>query len=209
MARVCVIGTGYVGLTTGACFADLGNHVVCLDVNAAKIAALRRGQLPIFEPGLEELVARNAQAGRLSFTTEYGDAVPGAEYLFIAVNTPQSSTGHADMSFVETAAATLAQHIEQPVVVVNKSTMPIGSADLVADIVARATSVPFAVVSNPEFLREGTAVHDFMHPDRVVLGSSNREAAERVAELYRPLGSPILVTDERTAEMTKYAANAF
>jgi UDPglucose 6-dehydrogenase len=209
MARVCVIGTGYVGLTTGACFADLGNEVICLDVNEQKIARLKNGEMPIYEPGLEELVERNVRAGRLSFTTSYVDSVPTAEFIFIAVNTPQSLTGHADMSYVESAAATLAQHLVQPAIVVNKSTMPIGSADLVAQIISRATSIPFSVVSNPEFLQEGQAVRNFMHPDRVVLGSADAEAAERVAELYRPLGSPIMITDERTSEMIKYASNAF
>ena len=209
MARVCVIGTGYVGLTTGACFANLGNEVTCLDIDAAKIALLRAGGMPIYEPGLEEIVQRNAAAGRLAFTTDYARAVPGAEVLFIAVNTPQSAGGHAEMAYVERAAATLAQHLDGPAVVVNKSTMPIGSADLVADIVRRATPVPFAVVSNPEFLREGSAVHDFMHPDRVVLGAAEPAAAERVAALYAPLGAPVVVTDVRTAEMIKYASNAF
>src|SRR5689334_4672717 len=128
MARVCVIGTGYVGLTTGACFADLGNDVVCLDIDEGKVARLRRGELPIYEPGLEEVVERNVRAGRLSFTSDYTEAVPGAEFLFIAVNTPQSANGHADMSYVETAAAMLAQHLDAPTIVVNKSTVPIGSA---------------------------------------------------------------------------------
>jgi UDPglucose 6-dehydrogenase len=209
MARVCVIGTGYVGLTTGACFADLGNDVVCLDVDREKIARLNRGEMPIYEPGLEEVVERNVRAGRLTFTTEYAEAVPTAEFLFIAVNTPQSPNGHADMTYVEQAAATLAQHLISPAIVVNKSTVPIGSADFVASIIRRATSVPVSVVSNPEFLREGTALHDFMQADRVVLGSADREAAERVAELYKPLGCPIVLTDERTSEMIKYASNAF
>jgi UDPglucose 6-dehydrogenase len=209
MARVCVIGTGYVGLTTGACFANLGNEVTCLDIDEAKVALLNAGGIPIYEPGLEEIVQRNAAAGRLRFTTSYAEAVPGAEVIFIAVNTPQSASGHADMSYVEGAAATLAQHLSGPAVVVNKSTMPIGSADLVADIVRRATSVPFWVVSNPEFLREGSALHDFTHPDRVVLGASDPAAAERVAALYAPLGAPVVVTDVRTAEMIKYASNAF
>ncbi|HEY3111595.1 MAG TPA: UDP-glucose/GDP-mannose dehydrogenase family protein [Chloroflexota bacterium] len=209
MARVCVIGTGYVGLTTGACFANLGNEVVCLDINEAKIALLQGGGMPIYEPGLEEIVQRNAAAGRLTFTTSYAEAVPDREFLFIAVNTPQSAGGHADMTQVESAAASLAQHLTTPAIVVNKSTVPIGSADRVATIIGRATSVPFAVVSNPEFLREGTAVNDCMHPDRVVLGSSDRGAAERVAALHAPLGAPVVVTDVRTAEMVKYASNAF
>jgi UDPglucose 6-dehydrogenase len=209
VANICVIGTGYVGLTTGACFADLGNHVVCLDIDEKKIARLDAGEIPIFEPGVEELVVRNVQAGRLSFTTSYADAIPGREFLFIAVNTPQSPTGHADMTQVESAAASLAQHLTTPAIVVNKSTVPIGSADRVGSIIARATPVPFAVVSNPEFLREGTAVHDFMHPDRVVLGSTDRGAAERVAALHAPLNAPTVITDVRTAEMIKYASNAF
>lgn len=209
MARVCVIGTGYVGLTTGACFADLGNDVTCLDIDEKKIATLRAGGIPIYEPGLEELVARNVAAGRLKFTTSYAEAVPEAELLFIAVNTPQSSGGHADMAYVQSAASTLAQHLTRPAVIVNKSTMPIGSADMVSTIVGRATSVPFAVVSNPEFLQEGTAVRDFTRPDRVVLGSHDRDAAERVAALYAPLNAPIVITDVRTAEMIKYASNAF
>jgi UDPglucose 6-dehydrogenase len=209
MARVCVIGTGYVGLTTGACFANLGNEVTCLDVNEQKVAQLRAGAMPIYEPGLEEVVKRNAAAGRLRFTTSYAEAVPGAEILFIAVNTPQSAGGHADMSYVERAVAMLAQYLIFPAIVVNKSTMPIGSADLVTDIIRRATSVPFAVVSNPEFLREGSALHDFMHPVRVVLGASDPAAAERVAALYAPLGAPVVITDVRTSEMIKYASNAF
>jgi UDPglucose 6-dehydrogenase len=209
MARICVIGTGYVGLTTGACFADLGNQVTCLDINVAKIELLRGGSVPIYEPGLEELVQRNIAAGRLTFTTDYAEGVPDADFYFIAVNTPQSANGHADMAQVESAAASLAQHLARPAVVVNKSTMPIGSADHVFDLIARATSVPFAIVTNPEFLREGSAVNDFMRPDRVVLGSSDLDAAERVADLYRALGAPIVVTDFRTAEMIKYASNAF
>jgi UDPglucose 6-dehydrogenase len=209
VAKICVIGTGYVGLTTGACFADLGNHVTCLDIDEKKIARLDAGEIPIYEPGIEEMVSRNVQAGRLTFSTRYADAVPGRDFLFIAVNTPQSAGGHADMTYVESAAASLAQHLTTPVIVVNKSTVPIGSADRVGSIIARATSVPFAVVSNPEFLREGTAVHDFMHPDRVVLGSSDRGAAERVAALHAPLNAPVVVTDVRTAEMIKYASNAF
>jgi UDPglucose 6-dehydrogenase len=209
VANICVIGTGYVGLTTGACFADLGNHVVCLDIDEKKIARLDAGEIPIYEPGIEEMVTRNVQAGRLRFTTSYADAIPGREFLFIAVNTPQSATGHADMTQVESAATSLAQHLTTPTIVVNKSTVPIGSADRVGAIISRATSVPFAVVSNPEFLREGTAVHDFMHPDRVVLGSTDRGAAERVAALHAPLNAPTVITDVRTAEMIKYASNAF
>ena len=213
MKRICVIGTGYVGLVTGTCFADLGNSVVCLDIVGAKIARLRAGEIPIFEPDLEQLVRRNTAAGRLTFTTEHAEAVPDADFIFIAVDTPTSSTGGgADMSHVESAARAVAQHLSGPAIIVNKSTMPVGSGDLVSDIVSEHladTSLNVAVVSNPEFLREGSAVHDFLHPDRVVLGSTDRDAAEQVAQLYLPLRAPIMITDLYTAEMIKYASNAF
>lgn len=209
MANVCVIGAGYVGLTTGACFADLGNQVVCLDIDQARIDRLNQGELPIYEPGLEELVQRGVSAGRLTFSTDYAASVPSAEFIFIAVNTPQSATGYADMTQVESAATTLSRHLGDGTIIINKSTMPIGSVDRVADIIGHHTPKPFAVVSNPEFLREGSAVHDFLRPDRVVLGSTDRAAAAKVAELYAPLSAPIQVTDPRTAEMIKYAANAF
>ena len=214
MKRICVIGTGYVGLVTGTCFADLGNSVVCLDIVADKIARLRAGELPIFEPGLEPLVRRNVAAGRLAFTTQHDEAVPGADFIFIAVDTPTAASagGGADMSRVENAARAIAQHLTGPAIIVNKSTMPVGSGDLVSDIVSEHladTSLQVAVVSNPEFLREGSAVRDFLQPDRVVLGSDHREAAERVAQLYLPLRAPIMITDLYTAEMIKYASNAF
>src|SRR5215469_4762065 len=213
MKKICVVGTGYVGLVTGACFADLGNQVVCLDIVAEKIEQLRAGVLPIYEPGLDSLVERNARAGRLSFTTSYADAVSGAHFIFIAVNTPTKAGGAgADMSYVEAAARSIATHLDSDVVIVNKSTMPVGSGDLVSTIVhehlADAT-LHISVVSNPEFLSEGFAVRDFQHPDRVVLGSVDRSAAERVAELYLPLRAPIVITDLYTAEMIKYASNAF
>ncbi|HKS70824.1 MAG TPA: nucleotide sugar dehydrogenase, partial [Ktedonobacterales bacterium] len=198
MKRICVIGTGYVGLVTGTCFADLGNSVVCLDIVPEKIARLRAGEMTIYEPGLEQLVRRNTAAGRLSFTTEHADAVPGADFVFIAVDTPSSAgDGGADMSRVENAARAIAQHLTGPAIIVNKSTMPVGSGDLVSDIVSEHladTSLHVAVVSNPEFLREGSAVHDFRHPDRVVLGSTHRDAAEQVAHLYLPLRAPIMIT---------------
>ncbi len=213
MKRICVIGTGYVGLVTGTCFADLGNSVVCLDIAAEKIARLRAGEMTIFEPGLEQLVRRNVSAERLTFTTEHAEAVPGADFIFIAVDTPTGATGGgADMSHVEAAARAIAQHLSGPAIIVNKSTMPVGSGDLVSDIVSEHladTSLHVAVVSNPEFLREGSAVHDFLHPDRVVLGSTDRDAAEQVAQLYLPLRAPIMITDLYTAEMIKYASNAF
>jgi UDPglucose 6-dehydrogenase len=214
MKQICVIGTGYVGLVTGTCFADLGNRVVCLDIDEGKIAQLRRGELPIFEPGLEELVLRNLDAGRLSFTTSYAEAVPVADFCFIAVNTPAGAEGEADLAQVRAAASSLALHLRDGAIIVNKSTVPIGTADRVDQIVERhlpadRRDLRFGVVSNPEFLREGSAVADFMRPDRVVLGATRREDAEQVAELYGPLKCSMLVTDPRTAEMIKYASNAF
>ncbi len=211
MKRLAVIGAGYVGLVTGACFADLGNRVACVDMDAEKIDKLRRGEMPIFEPGLEELVNRNVQAGRLSFTTDYAEGLAGAEFVFIAVGTPSGYDGEADLTYVQDAARRIAEVMDHPIIVVNKSTVPIGTGDLVTEIIQKYQKkpIPFSVVSNPEFLREGSAIQDFMNPDRIVLGSSDRKAAERVAELHRPLGAPVMVTDLRTAEMIKYASNAF
>lgn len=211
MKNITVIGTGYVGLTTGTCFADMGNSVVCIDIDQAKIERLRRGILPIYEPGLQELVIRNMTAGRLHFSTSYAEGMAQADYVFIAVGTPDDGNGGADLSQVRTAAQSLARHLQHPMIVVNKSTVPIGTGDLVTSIISehRASNVPFAVVSNPEFLREGSAVADCLKPDRVVLGSTDRKAAEEVATLYLSLKCPIIVTDLRTAEMIKYASNAF
>jgi len=211
MAKISVVGTGYVGLVTGACFADLGNTVTCIDIDVAKIDNLKRGILPIFEPGLEEIVERNARAGRLRFTSSYEEGVPGADMVFIAVNTPSGSEGEADLKYTRAAAQSIAKHINRHTIIVNKSTVPIGTGDWVANIAAKhiRPGASFAVVSNPEFLREGSAIADFMHPDRVVLGSTDRASAQRVAELYRPLSCPVLITDLRTAEMIKYASNAF
>ncbi len=213
MKNICVVGTGYVGLVTGACLADLDNNVVCLDIVPEKIARLRAGEMPIYEPGLEPLVRRNVAAARLRFTTSYAEAVGDADYIFIAVNTPTVAGGFgADMSYVEAAARSIAQHLRRDTVIINKSTMPVGSGDLVSNILHEhlsANGVSVAVVSNPEFLREGNAVQDFLRPDRVVLGSTDRVAAERVAQLYLPLRAPIVITDLYTAEMIKYASNAF
>jgi UDPglucose 6-dehydrogenase len=212
MKNICVIGVGYVGLVTGACLADLGNHVVCLSRNKQKSDNLKKGILPIYEPGLEEIVRRNYEAGRLDFTTSYDEAMGDAEFVFIAVGTPSGDGGEADLAHVEASATGVAKRIHQPIVIVNKSTVPIGTGDWVADVVRAAmpdTSIPFWVVSNPEFLREGSGVYDCMNPDRVVLGSTSREAAERVAELYYPLHAETIITDLRTAEMIKYASNAF
>jgi UDPglucose 6-dehydrogenase len=211
--RICVVGTGYVGLVTGACFASLGNRVTCLDVIPEKIARLRAGEMPIYEPGLEPLVAHNVEAGRLYFTTSYAEAVADADYIFIAVGTPTlANSDAADMQYVEAAARSIAAHLTGPAIIVNKSTMPVGSGDLVSAIVhehLRDDTLSVGVVSNPEFLREGSAVQDFLRPDRVVLGSTDRAAAQQVAELYLPLRAPIVITDLYTAEMIKYASNAF
>jgi len=211
MRKICVIGVGYVGLVTGTCFGDLGHQVTCVDVDEAKIEKLRAGVLPIYEPGLEEMVRRNTQAGRLEFTTSYSEALTEAEIAFIAVGTPQGSGGEADLKYVRAAAQSIAEVMERPVIIVNKSTVPIGTGDWVSDIVRRHQPKPveFSVVSNPEFLREGSAINDFMHPDRIVLGSLDPEAAAQVAQLYLSLRAPIMLTDLRTAEMIKYASNAF
>ena len=211
MKQICVVGVGYVGLVTGACFADLGNRVVALDVNEERIANLKKGIMPIYEPGLEELVERNVKAGRLSFTTSYKDAVDGMEFAFIAVGTPSGVNGEADLQYVASAARSIAENMTGPLVIINKSTVPVGTGDWVADIVKGAQPEPkdFWVVSCPEFLREGSAIVDFMNPHRTVLGSLHPEAAEKVAQLHLPLRAPIVITDLRTAEMIKYASNAF
>jgi UDPglucose 6-dehydrogenase len=211
MRNITVIGTGYVGLVTGTCFADLGNRVVCLDIDETKIEILNSGGVPIYEPGLEEMVRRNVKAGRLSFTTSYQEGLKEADFVFIAVGTPEGVDGEADVRYVRMASRSIAEVLDHPLIIVNKSTVPVGTGDWVADIVNKhkSTDVKFAVVSNPEFLREGSAISDFLNPDRVVLGSLDREAAEKVAQLYLSLRAPIVVTDLRTAEMIKYASNAF
>jgi UDPglucose 6-dehydrogenase len=211
MRRICVIGVGYVGLVTGTCFADLGHQVACVDVDKAKIKKLRSGVMPIYEPGLEEMVRRNAQAGRLTFTDGYEEGLAEAEFAFIAVGTPQGSGGEADLKYVRSAARSIAEGMSHPLVIINKSTVPIGTGDWVADIIRRHQPEPvaFSVVSNPEFLREGSAINDFMYPDRIVLGSFDPDAAAQVAQLYLSLRAPIMITDLRTAEMIKYASNAF
>ncbi|HKC20374.1 MAG TPA: UDP-glucose/GDP-mannose dehydrogenase family protein [Candidatus Dormibacteraeota bacterium] len=211
MSRVAVIGAGYVGLTTAACLADLGNHVVVVDIAEKKIADLQHNRVPFYEPGINELVERNARARRLSFTTSYVDAIPGAEYAIIAVSTPEGEGGEADLSYVEAAASSIADAMDGPLVVVNKSTVPPLTGDMVSRVLQkRNPKYPAPVVSNPEFLREGSAIADFMHPDRVVVGSHDREAAEKVARLYAPLNAAVLITPNiYTAEMVKYASNAF
>ncbi len=211
MKKICVIGVGYVGLTTGTCFADLGNLVVGVDVSEAKIKELNEGGVPIYEPGLSEMVARNRKAGRLLFTTSYEEGMKDADYVFICVGTPEGVDGEADLKYVRSAAETIAKTMTEPVIIVNKSTVPVGTGDWVSEIVEETQPEPidFSVVSCPEFLREGSAIRDFMNPDRTVLGSQNRDAAEAVAQLFLTLRSPIVMTDLRTAEMIKYASNAF
>ena len=211
MKAIAVIGTGYVGLVTGTCFADLGNKVTCIDIDERKIETLRAGGTPIYEPGLEEVIRRNVAAGRLCFTTDYKTGLDDAEFVFIAVGTPSGVDGEADMQYVRMAAETIARAMDHELIIINKSTVPVGTGDWVADIIRKhqPQPIPFAVVSCPEFLREGSALADFISPDRVVLGSMDKDAAEKVAQLHLPLRAPIMITDLRTAEMIKYASNAF
>lgn len=211
MKNIAMIGVGYVGMVSGASFADLGNKVTCVDINEQRIANLKQGIMPIFEPGLEEVVRRNVNAGRLIFTTSYEEALRDADFAFIAVGTPSDVDGQADLRYVRMAAESIADLMDHYLIIVNKSTVPVGTGDWVADIIrSRRPDVPdFDVVSCPEFLREGSAISDFMNPDRVILGSTNREAAEKVAHLHLPLRTTLMITDLRTAEMVKYASNAF
>ncbi len=213
MSVICVIGTGYVGLVTGTCLADMGNTVTCVDIVPEKIERLKKCILPIYEPGLEEMVERNVQADRLRFTLNYNEGLENSEFIFIAVNTPTGNNqGGADMRYVESAARSIAENLDHYAIVINKSTVPVGSGDVVSRVIRsnlKRPDVKFSVVSNPEFLREGAALLDFQHPDRVVLGSSEPEAVHKVAHLYLPLRAPIVATDLYTAEMIKYASNAF
>jgi len=212
MRRITVLGVGYVGLVTGACFADLGNQVICLDVIPEKIEKLKRGELPIYEPGLEEMVQRNAAAGRLTFTTEYAEAISNAEFIFVAVGTPSGVDGEADLKYIRSAVENIAAHLKSYAIIVNRSTVPVGTGDSTAQTLierGKKQGVDFQVVSNPEFTREGSAVYDFLNPDRVVLGSVDLHAAEAVADLYRVFTKNLMLTDLRTAEMIKYASNAF
>lgn len=211
MENICVIGSGYVGLVTATCFADLGNNVITVDIDERKIEGLKQGKMPIYEPGLEELVERNVKAGRLHFTTSYDDGLKDAKFVFVCVGTPSAVDGEADLKYVRASAQTIGEKMTQALIVVNKSTVPVGTGDWTAEIIQNSQPEPmdFAVVSCPEFLREGSAISDFMNPDRNVFGSTNREAAQQVARLYEPLGSEAVITDIRTAEMIKYASNAF
>ncbi len=209
--KICVVGTGYVGLVAGTCFAESGNDVVCIDNVATKIEALRQGHVPIYEPGLEELIRRNVTEGRLAFSTDLRSAVRESLVCFIAVGTPSGADGAADLGAVMAVAAEIARAMDGYRVIVAKSTVPIGTAERIRETVAGATQRPFDVVSNPEFLKEGAAVEDFMKPDRVVIGAASQRAIELMRELYDPFvrtGNPILVMDNASAEMTKYAANA-
>jgi UDPglucose 6-dehydrogenase len=212
--KITMIGSGYVGLVSGACFADFGHEVICVDSDASKIERLKRGEIPIYEPGLDELVANNVRQNRLSFTTDLAPAVSGADAVFIAVGTPsRRGDGHADLSYVYAAAKTIAGALDGFTIVVNKSTVPVGTGDEVERIIREANpSADIAVVSNPEFLREGAAIEDFKRPDRVVIGVEDPRAREVMEEIYRPLSlnaPPLVFVGRRTSELTKYAANAF
>ena len=212
--RIAMIGAGYVGLVSGACFADFGHNVICVDKDDEKIAALKSGRNPIYEPGLSDLIARNTAEGRLEFGSDLKSAVAGAEVVFIAVGTPsRRGDGHADLSYVYAAAREIARALSKFAVVVTKSTVPVGTSDEVERLMREENpDVEFAVVSNPEFLREGAAIRDFKHPDRIVIGANDARARRVITEVYRPLylnAPPILYTDRRTAELTKYAANSF
>ena len=209
--NICVVGSGYVGLVTGAVFADLGNDVVCVDNVAEKVEALTAGHIPIYEPGLEEMVARNTADGRLSFTTDLTAAVRRSVIVFITVGTPSGKDGKADLGAVEEVAREIGQAMERYTVIVNKSTVPVGTGELVRDVIERhqRQTVPFDVVSNPEFLREGSAIEDTLRPDRIVIGAPTQQVAMTLLELYAPLERPMIITDVPSAEMIKYASNAY
>jgi len=209
--RIAVVGTGYVGLVAGTCFAESGNSVTCIDIDAEKVATLRRGESTIYEPGLQELLQRNLRDGRLSFTTDYAEGMEGAEIAFIAVGTPPGEDGQADVKYVLAAAESIAKHMSGYTVIVDKSTVPVGTAAKVAKVIEENTSHEFDVVSNPEFLKEGAAIDDFLKPNRVVIGANSERASRIMDELYGPFvrtGNPIIRMDVASAELTKYAANA-
>ena len=212
MRTICVVGTGYVGLVSGACLADFGNAVVCVDIDESRIATLKSGKVPFYEPALQELVTRSTERGRLSFSTELAFAVKSSEIIFICVGTPSTPTGDVDMSFVFSAAESIGRYMEDYKIIVNKSTVPVGTGVKVAEVIGGArTDLDFDIVSNPEFLREGTAIDDFMHPDRLVIGARRRSALEAIVDVYRPLYQndvPMVLTDVESAEMIKYASNA-
>jgi UDPglucose 6-dehydrogenase len=209
--NICVVGTGYVGLVTGAVFADLGNDVICVDNDAVKVADLEAGRMPIYEPGLEEMVARNVGDGRLAFSTHLAGAVRRSVIVFITVGTPPKADGQTDLTAVEDVARGIGRAMERYLVVVNKSTVPVGTGEFVREVIERhqAQPVPFDVVSNPEFLREGSAIEDTLRPDRIVIGAPTQQVAMTLLELYAPLERPMIITDVPSAEMIKYASNAF
>ncbi|HVV54762.1 MAG TPA: UDP-glucose/GDP-mannose dehydrogenase family protein [Mucilaginibacter sp.] len=210
--KIAVVGTGYVGLVTGTCLAETGNQVTCVDINKQKVEMMQNGRLPIYEPGLEILFIRNIQQGRLHFTTDLADAIADARVIFMALPTPPGEDGSADLSYVLGAAKDIARLIEEYKVIVTKSTVPVGTADKVAAVIKENTDIDFAIVSNPEFLREGVAVEDFMKPDRVIIGTLDERARKIMGEIYAPYvrqGNPIVYMDERSSELTKYAANSF
>lgn len=207
--NVTFFGTGYVGLVTGACFAELGHNVICMDINAEKIEGLKNGKIPIYEEGLEELVRKNVKAGRLTFTTDYKEAIANSLILFIAVGTPMADDGTADLSYVFKVAESIGELVHGYKVIVDKSTVPVGTAKRVSEIIGARYKGEFDVVSNPEFLREGTAIEDFMNPDRVVLGVSSEKAYELMRDLYKGLQTEVQKTNPETAEMIKYASNSF
>jgi UDPglucose 6-dehydrogenase len=210
--KIAVVGTGYVGLVTGTCFAETGNHVTCVDINVAKIEQMKAGIVPIYEPGLEDMFHRNVNEGRLDFTTSLSEGIAGAKVIFLALPTPPGEDGSADLKYILQVANDLGPLLTEYTVIIDKSTVPVGTSELVHAAIAKKAQVDFDVVSNPEFLREGVAVEDFMKPDRVVIGTESDRAKEVMTRLYAPLvrqGNPIIFMDERSAEMTKYAANAF
>jgi len=207
--KITIIGTGYVGLVSGACLAELGNIVTCLDVQSDKIAKLKEGIMPIYEPGLDSVVLRNVQAGRLFFTDSYENAIPGAELISIAVGTPSADDGSVDMQYVEAAARDIGAHIKTYTVIADKSTVPVGTAERVEEVIREASGLEVDVVSNPEFLREGHAVYDFLHPARIIIGTTADNAKDRMLQAYEHVDCPKLVMDRRSAELTKYAANSF
>jgi UDPglucose 6-dehydrogenase len=209
--NICVVGTGYVGLVTGAVFADLGNDVVCVDNDRAKVEALKAGRMPIYEPGLEEMVARNAGDQRLAFTTDLVAGIRHGDVIFIAVGTPPKDSGETDLSHVESVAAEIGRSMDRYKVVVNKSTVPVGTGELVREVITRHQPRPveFDVVSNPEFLREGSAIEDTLRPDRIVIGAPTQQVAMTLVELYAPIERPMIITDLPSAEVIKYASNAF
>ena len=209
--NICVVGTGYVGLVTGAVFADLGNDVICVDNDRAKIESLGAGRMPIYEPGLEEMVTRNTEDGRLAFTTDLASSVRQSDVIFIAVGTPPKDSGETDLSQVEAVAAEIGRAMDRYKVVVNKSTVPVGTGEFVREVITRHQPAPidFDVVSNPEFLREGSAIEDTLRPDRIVIGAPTQQVAMTLVELYAPLERPMIITDLPSAEVIKYASNAF